>query len=65
MEDDWASSRRITVQSGRLASTTSTRQMIASQAGPHREITGWSLELRCRDDEAIACVDAAVLARGF
>jgi putative transposase len=25
---------------------------------------GWSLELRCRDDEAIACVEAAVLARG-
>jgi putative transposase len=30
-----------------------------------REITGWSLELRCRDDEAIACVDAAVLTRGI
>jgi putative transposase len=29
-----------------------------------REITGWSLDLRCRDDEAIACVEAAVLARG-
>jgi putative transposase len=29
-----------------------------------RQITGWSLELRCRDDEAIACVEAAVLARG-
>ena len=29
-----------------------------------REITGWSLELRCRDDEAIACVEAAVWARG-
>jgi putative transposase len=27
-----------------------------------REFTGWSLELRCRDDEAIACVEAAVLA---
>ena len=30
-----------------------------------RQITGWSLELRCRDDEAIACVEAAVLARGI
>jgi putative transposase len=30
-----------------------------------REITGWSLELCCRDDEAIACVEAAVWARGF
>jgi transposase InsO family protein len=30
-----------------------------------REITGWSLELRCRDDEAIACVEAAVSARGI
>ena len=28
-----------------------------------RELVGWSLELRCRDDEAIACVEAAVLAR--
>lgn len=27
------------------------------------ELGGWSLELRCRDDEAIACVEAAVLAR--
>jgi putative transposase len=30
-----------------------------------REITSWSLELRCRDDEAIACVEAAVLARNI
>ena len=30
-----------------------------------REITGWSLELRCRDDEAIACVEVAVWARGI
>ena len=30
-----------------------------------REITGWSLDLRCRDDEAIGCVEAAVLARGI
>lgn len=30
-----------------------------------REITGWSLELRCRDDEAITCVEAAVVARGI
>ena len=29
-----------------------------------REICGWSLELRCRDNEAIACVEAAVMARG-
>jgi len=29
-----------------------------------REIAGWSLELRCRDDEAIDVVDAAVTARG-
>ena len=29
-----------------------------------REITGWNLELRCRDDEAIDAVEAAVLARG-
>jgi putative transposase len=29
-----------------------------------RELVGWSLELRCRDDEAIACVEGAVLARG-
>jgi putative transposase len=28
-----------------------------------REIPGWSLELRCRDDEAIAVVEHAVLAR--
>ena len=28
-----------------------------------RELVGWSLELRCRDDEAIACVEGAVLAR--
>jgi putative transposase len=28
-----------------------------------RQITGWSLDLRCRDDEAIAVVEAAVLAR--
>ncbi len=28
-----------------------------------REIAGWSLNLRCRDDEAIACVEAAALAR--
>jgi putative transposase len=28
-----------------------------------RELVGWSTELRCRDDEAIACVEAAVLAR--
>jgi putative transposase len=28
-----------------------------------REIAGWSLDLRCRDDEAIAVVDAAVVAR--
>jgi putative transposase len=28
-----------------------------------REITAWSLELRCRDDEAIACVEAAVTSR--
>jgi putative transposase len=30
-----------------------------------REICGWSLELRCRDDEAIACVEAAVVARSI
>jgi putative transposase len=30
-----------------------------------RELVGWSLELRCRDDEAIACVEAAALARGI
>ena len=30
-----------------------------------REIPGWSLELRCRDDEAIDVVEAAVLARGI
>ena len=30
-----------------------------------REITSWSLELRCRDDEAIACVEAALVARGI
>jgi putative transposase len=29
-----------------------------------RELVGWSLELRCRDDEAIACVETAVLAHG-
>jgi len=29
-----------------------------------REITGWNLELRCRDDEAIDAVEEAVLARG-
>ena len=29
-----------------------------------REITGWSLDLRCRDDEAIAVVEAAAIARG-
>jgi len=29
-----------------------------------REITGWNLELRCRDNEAIDAVEAAVLARG-
>jgi putative transposase len=29
-----------------------------------RKLVGWSLELRCRDDEAMACVEAAVLARG-
>jgi putative transposase len=28
-----------------------------------RQIAGWSVDLRCRDDEAIAVVDAAVLAR--
>jgi putative transposase len=28
-----------------------------------RELVGWSLEFRCRNDEAIACVEAAVLAR--
>jgi putative transposase len=30
-----------------------------------REIVGWSLELRCRTDEAIELVDAAVAARGI
>jgi putative transposase len=30
-----------------------------------RELVSWSLELRCRDNEAIACVEAAVLARGI
>ena len=30
-----------------------------------REIISWSLELRCRDDEAIACVEAALVARGI
>jgi putative transposase len=30
-----------------------------------RELVGWSLELRCRDDEAIACVEAALLVRGI
>jgi putative transposase len=30
-----------------------------------REIVGWSLELRCRTDEAIEFVDAAVAARGI
>jgi putative transposase len=29
-----------------------------------RELAGWSLDLRCRDDEAIAAVEAAVIARG-
>ena len=29
-----------------------------------RELVGWSLELRCRDDKAIACVEGAMLARG-
>src|SRR5205823_14306186 len=29
-----------------------------------REIAGWSLDLRCRDDEAIEVVERAVLARG-
>lgn len=28
-----------------------------------REVVGWSLDVRCRDDEAIAVVEAAVLAR--
>lgn len=28
-----------------------------------RELVGWSVDLRCRDDEAIAVVEAAVLAR--
>jgi putative transposase len=28
-----------------------------------REIPGWSLDLRCRDDEAIACVEAALVQR--
>jgi putative transposase len=28
-----------------------------------REIAGWNLELRCRDDEAIAVVEAALMAR--
>jgi putative transposase len=30
-----------------------------------REIVGWSLELRCRTDEAIELVDAAVVAHGI
>jgi putative transposase len=30
-----------------------------------REIVGWNLELRCRTDEAIALLDAAVAARGI
>ena len=30
-----------------------------------RELVGWSFELRCRDDEAIACVEGAVSARGI
>ena len=30
-----------------------------------REIVGWSLELRCRTEEAIALVDQAVVARGI
>ena len=30
-----------------------------------REIVGWSLELRCRSEEATALVDAAVAARGL
>src|SRR3954452_23190752 len=30
-----------------------------------REIVGWTLELRCRTDEAIALLDAAVAARGI
>ncbi len=30
-----------------------------------REIVGWSLELRCRSEEAIELVDAAVAARGI
>jgi len=29
-----------------------------------REITGWSLEIRCRAQEAVAVIDAAVLERG-
>jgi hypothetical protein len=28
-----------------------------------RELVGWSVDLRCRDDEAIAVVEAAVVAR--
>ena len=28
-----------------------------------RQLVGWSLDLRCRDDEAIAVVEAAALAR--
>src|SRR4051812_38302039 len=28
-----------------------------------RELVGWSVDLRCRDDEAITVVDAAVLRR--
>jgi hypothetical protein len=31
----------------------------------HREIAGWNLKLRCRDDEAIATVEAAVRRRPF
>lgn len=30
-----------------------------------REIVSWSLELRCRTDEAIKLVDSAVAARGI
>jgi len=30
-----------------------------------REIVGWSLELRCRSEEATALVDAAIAARGI
>jgi hypothetical protein len=44
------------------------RTSTAQQAGDrllHREIVGWSLELRCRTDEAIDLLDAAVAARGL